>query len=298
MRTFRGYSSITQQVARGWRTFHSLQLSFNRRFKDGLSFGFNDTIPLYDHQSTGARLQHNADGTYSERPDQARSRRAARRRRSPTAHLEGQLRVGSAGCPRQRDRDESDRAAGQRLAAVGRLDRARPAPTTRSASPTRGARPGTGTRTSPDRRTTAARVRDHRRSRQRLQRRHLSAVQRGRVRGAAGRQRRPRVGRRLPARLFQQRHRHDASRGPFVSAADGSSSSALDTFNAFNQSRITGRNTNLSVASPTDGTPANLPFDAAGNLIVSRSLPKNAGFGVANGYQAPRTLQAQIRFSF
>jgi hypothetical protein len=72
----------------------------------------------------------------------------------------------------------------------------------------------------------------------------------------------------------------------------------VDAFNAFNQATITGRNTTLSVASPTDGTPANLPFDAPGNLIVSRSLPKNAGFGVVNDYQNPRTLQAQIRFSF
>jgi hypothetical protein len=61
MRAFRGNSLITQQWARGWRTFHSIQLSFNRRFRDGLSFGFNDTMPLYDHQSTSARLQHNPD---------------------------------------------------------------------------------------------------------------------------------------------------------------------------------------------------------------------------------------------
>jgi len=72
----------------------------------------------------------------------------------------------------------------------------------------------------------------------------------------------------------------------------------LDAFNALNQARITGRNTTLSVASPIDGTPANLAFDAAGNLVISRSLPKNAGFGVANAYQQPRTMQAQIRFSF
>ncbi len=71
MRAFRGYAGITQQWGRGWRTFHSLQLSFNRRFKDGLSFGFNDTIVLADNQSTGARLQHNADGTYALRSDQA-----------------------------------------------------------------------------------------------------------------------------------------------------------------------------------------------------------------------------------
>src|SRR5204863_3488996 len=44
MRAYRGYSSITQQWGRGWRTFHSLQLAFNRRFKDGVSFALNDTI--------------------------------------------------------------------------------------------------------------------------------------------------------------------------------------------------------------------------------------------------------------
>ena len=72
----------------------------------------------------------------------------------------------------------------------------------------------------------------------------------------------------------------------------------LDMFNMFNQSRVTGRNTTENLTSPTDSTPANLPFDANGNLIATRSQPKNAGFGVANAYQTPRTLQAQIRFSF
>jgi hypothetical protein len=36
------------------------------------------------------------------------------------------------------------------------------------------------------------------------------------------------------------------------------------------------------------------------NASVSpdRSKPKNAGFGVATGYQAPRNVQLQVRFSF
>jgi hypothetical protein len=72
----------------------------------------------------------------------------------------------------------------------------------------------------------------------------------------------------------------------------------IDAFNALNLSRITGRNTNMQVASTTDSTIMNLPFDASGNLITSRSLPKNAGFGVANGYQGARNLQAQLRFYF
>jgi hypothetical protein len=54
----------------------------------------------------------------------------------------------------------------------------------------------------------------------------------------------------------------------------------------------------MNVVSPTDSTFTNLPFDSNGNLIASRSQPKNAGFGVANGYQSPRSLQAWIRFVF
>jgi len=44
----------------------------------------------------------------------------------------------------------------------------------------------------------------------------------------------------------------------------------------------------MQVASPLDSTQTNLPYDAAGNVVASRSQPKNAGFGVANAYQAPR----------
>ena len=71
-------------------------------------------------------------------------------------------------------------------------------------------------------------------------------------------------------------------------------------FNALNQAIVTGRNTTREPGSPTDPVDGHhLPYDATGATVArSRSLPKNAGFGVANAYQAPRTLQAQIRFSF
>jgi len=72
----------------------------------------------------------------------------------------------------------------------------------------------------------------------------------------------------------------------------------LDIFNAPNEARITGRNATLNLVSPLDQTATNLPFDASGALIPSRSQPKNAGVGLANAYQSPRTLQAQIRFVF
>jgi len=73
----------------------------------------------------------------------------------------------------------------------------------------------------------------------------------------------------------------------------------VDAFNAPNSAIITGRNSSATFATPNDpNTIQNLPYDANGALIPSRSLPRGAGFGVANAYQAPRTVQIQVRFSF
>ena len=73
----------------------------------------------------------------------------------------------------------------------------------------------------------------------------------------------------------------------------------IDMFNAFNQAGITNRNSTLSLNSPANAVDIqNLPYDANGNIIDSRSRPRGAGFGVATGYQAPRTLQLQARFAF
>jgi hypothetical protein len=296
MRAFHGYSSITQQVSRGWRTFHSIQLSFSRRFKDGLAFGFNDTIPLYDHQSTGARLQHNADGTYSERADQAQQDEllgtviankhvlkgnfvwdlpdihSSARALKALGYLTNDWQLsgvwtGATGTNYTVGVSYQGGATGNGNQNI-------------TGSPTYGGRirivgdPGAGCSGDPYRQfTTSA----------------FGAPLRGSLGLESG---------------------NDYLRGCFSSALDMTITRnirlgkgrqvqfRLDAFNALNQAIVSGRNTTLSVVSPLDGTPANLPFDPSGNLIGSRSLPKNAGFGVANAYQAPRTMQAQIRFSF
>jgi hypothetical protein len=73
----------------------------------------------------------------------------------------------------------------------------------------------------------------------------------------------------------------------------------IDMFNAPNAGAITGRQNTLNLANPTAPAAAtNLPYDAAGKPIASRLVPRTAGFGVANTYQAARTIQAQLRFSF
>ena len=74
----------------------------------------------------------------------------------------------------------------------------------------------------------------------------------------------------------------------------------LDMFNALNAAGITGRNTTLNLNNPSDPvTGTNLPYDpVTGAPIASRLLPRGAGLGVATGFQAPRTMQLQLRFSF
>ena len=73
----------------------------------------------------------------------------------------------------------------------------------------------------------------------------------------------------------------------------------LDVFNLFNNAAVTNRNTTMQMASPsTPNVITNLPFDASGNLIDARSRPRGAGFGVATDYQAPRTVQLQLRVAF
>ena len=54
-------------------TYHSIQASLNRRFRDGIAFGLAYTLGLAWEGNIGLvqRLDHNADGTYAIRADQA-----------------------------------------------------------------------------------------------------------------------------------------------------------------------------------------------------------------------------------
>ena len=59
VRGYRGYSSMasTSRFYEGWRTYHSIQFSVNRRFRDGLQFGFNDTIHAVRRRPRRAALR-------------------------------------------------------------------------------------------------------------------------------------------------------------------------------------------------------------------------------------------------
>src|SRR5690606_14138036 len=74
LRPFRGYGSIGQHTTEFYDTYHSIQTSFNRRFRGGMSFGVNYTwsVSLVGNTGLTWRLQHGPDGSFTMREDQAR----------------------------------------------------------------------------------------------------------------------------------------------------------------------------------------------------------------------------------
>jgi hypothetical protein len=293
MRPFRGYGQISQFWARGWNTSHSVQVSLNRRFRNGLSFGLNDTIVLSQKQNAGARLQHNADGTYSERPDQAEADELLGNYVGTRQSFKGNFvwdlpdipTTGNSGLKVAGLVLNDWQLSGVWTANTGPaynvgVSYQNGGNVNVTGSPNFGGRVritgpiGTGCSSDPYRQLTYS---------------GFAAPEIGSVGLESG---------------------QDYLRGCFQNAVDlavarnirlGGTRNLqfrVDFYNALNEARITGRNATMQVTSPTNGTQVNLPFDASGNLIATRSQPKNAGFGVANGYQAPRTVQVQIRFSF
>ncbi len=303
MRAMRGYGVITTQMNRGWRTYHSIQVSLQRRFRNGFSFGFNDTISLSDSQQAGARLQHDADGTFTYRPDQEEANRLLGNN-NPIPHaMRGNfvwdlpdLRTDGGGLRAlayvMNDWQLSGIWSGARVAnfgasnptvayTVGFSYQNGGSSTNLTGSPDYGARvrvvgdPGSGCSSDP------------------LRQFNTAAFQ-GPLVGSVGLE-----------------SGNSYLEGCFIQVLDlaiarnirlgGNRNLQLrvDMFNAPMVGGITSRNTTINLTNPNDPvTPTNLPFDANGNVVDARSRPRGAGFGVATGYQRPREVQFQIRFSF
>jgi hypothetical protein len=294
LRPIVGYGDINLQWDRGWRTYHSIQLAANRRFANGVSFGFTDTIGLYDRQQAGVRLQHNPDGSYFIRQDQAQADQLLGQNNPirhtmranfvwdlPDLHSSGDV-LKAVGLL-VNDWQLSGIWSGTTGAAytVGFSYQNGGSNVNLTGSPNYGARirivgdPGAGCSSDP------------------LRQFNTAAFQ-GPLTGSVGLE----SGNSYLHGCFQSALDLAIARNIRLGGARNLQL-RVDMFNAPNQAIITGRNTTINLSSPSDPvTATNLPFDASGNVIASRSLPRNAGFGVANAYQNPRTVQAQIRFSF
>jgi hypothetical protein len=294
IRFFRGFGSINQQAPYGRRTYHSIQISLNRRFRNGLQFGFNDTIGLSDKQQSVRRWQHNADGTLSIRADQARADELLGNNRPQTHQVRGSF---VWQLPQLGGDSPATRALGYVLNdwslsgiyqvttgtayTVGYTYSSGGSNALITGSPDFAGRvnvvgdAGSGCSSDPLRQFTPA------------------AFQ-GPLPGSDGLE-----------------SGNDYAKGCMQSNIDlalarsirlGGSRRVelrLDVFNVFNQAAITSRVTNMTLASPSAPVAiTNLPYDAAGVPLATRSTPATAGFGMANGYQTPRTMQLQARFSF
>jgi hypothetical protein len=293
-RGFKGFAAISLQHHQNWETSHLVILSLNRRFRNGFSYGFSDTISLYDHRSTAPRWQHTAQG-YARRADQAEADRLLGTNISQPIHLIKGTFVWSL--PKMTATRPALRAAGLvvndwQVSGVLSADTGASydvgftyqnggGNVNLTGSPDYAARvkvvgdPGSGC------------------SSDRLRQFNTSAFQ-GPAIGS--------VGLESGAGYLRAcgRSTLDLAIARIVRlGGQRTLQLRLDLFNAMNAAAIANRNASMTLGSPNDPlTVQNLPFNADGSVIAARSVPRGAGFGVATAYQAPRTMQVQVRFAF
>jgi hypothetical protein len=302
MSPYRGYSGIQTVTSPGWRTFHSIQFSVNRRFSKGVQFGFNDTISLYDKGRVVAsgtipipmRYQHAADGTATIRADQAEQDKLLEDMGTPRHTLRGSF---VWDLPDLKASGTTGRVLGAILNdwqlsgmwtgvsgtpyVIGYSYASGGTNTNITGSPDYVGRiriigdPGAGCSSDP-------------------LRQFNTAAFAGPLPGSVGLE----SGNNYVKGCFQSAFDLAINRTIRI-AGSKNIQVRLEMYNAPNQAIITGRSTTMNMASPTTSTVAtNLPFDASGNPIPSRTKPSGAGFGVATAYQAARSMQLLIRFAF
>jgi len=295
MRSIRGYGNITMMQPLGWITSHFLQVGINHRFSHNVQFLINDTIALKRSANGGTRIQHDANGNWSYRADQAQA--DAYENYIGTRHtfkggfvwsIPALANLGSGGGQTliktvTRDWQLSGiwSASSPGTYTVGYSFQDGTNNQNITGSPDWGGRvsligdPGSGCSGDPYRMF------------------NTSAFAAPKV-GSTGLE----SGNDYMRGCWQQQYDLAVQREFRLGGESRRLSIRIDAYNAFNQSHVNGRNTGMQVASLANPTITNLPFDAAGNLVPSRSRPNSSGFGMATGYQNPRTIQLWLRFTF
>jgi carboxypeptidase family protein/TonB-dependent receptor-like protein len=295
LRPIRGYANIDQQWQEFERTYHSMQLSANRRFRNGVSFGGNYTLSFSDNGTTGVplRLQHNADGSFSIREDQAVFNKLMQnqglQRHIVKANFIWNLPDLHASAP-----------AGRIAAAIvndwqlsgiftggsgARYDitytyQSNGANVNLTGSPDYAARTvingDTGSGCTGDR-----------------FKQFTTSAFSGPLPGSLGLE----SGRNYM--IGCPDHTMDlAIARLFKLGAARTAQFRVEMYNAFNAVVYNARQTQLQLVSPTNQTIRNSQFLADGSVDPTRLKTTSAGFGAVTGAQPMRTIQAQLRFSF
>ena len=121
LRPYRGLGQVGFNFPDFHETYHSIQASLNRRFRDGVAFGLAYTLGLAWEGNIGLvqRLDHNADGTYAVRADQAEYQDLNQDMGNRRHLLKANFLWDLPNVPSTTSGDESGRRAGERLAALG-----------------------------------------------------------------------------------------------------------------------------------------------------------------------------------
>jgi len=296
LRPYRGLSTINQNTTDFWDLYHSLQMSLNRRFRNGFSFGTNYTWGISFTGNTGLqkRLQHAADGTFSLRADQAAYEELNKNLDARPHYVKAnavwelpKVRANGGGFARAIGHVVNDwQIAGVLTAGSGTTYdlsysyRDNGGNVNLTGSPDYGARilyvgdPGSGCTDN------------------QYAQFNTDAVK-GPTYGSLGLESGRNILRGCPDRtvdlaLMREIRMRGARRLEF----------RVDVFNAFNTVVINGRQTQIQYISPADLTIRNSQTRTDGSIDPARLTPRTAGFGAATGAQTMRNVQVQVRFAF
>ena len=296
LRTYQGYNAINQFAANFYRTSHGLQISAQRRFSRGFSAGLNWNWTPYDvgnysgDYSVTQRLEHRADGTVGLRADQPQWEALMADQGTPHHIFKGNAVwniPGPSGGSRIVHELLNDwQVSGVWTAqtgggySIGYSYQNNGNSVNLTGSPDYGSRvriignPGSGC------------------SDNQYQQFNTAAFA-GPTYGSNGME----SGRNYMHGCFTSIW--DLAVARFVRLG-GTRNIQLrvEVYNFFNTATVTGRNTGMTLNNPIDQVLQNNQFNADGTLNQSRVKPQSSGFGAANGWTNPLSVQAQIRFGF
>jgi hypothetical protein len=292
LRPFVGFANINQNTTEFWDTYHSLQMSLNRRFRNGFSFGANYTYGISYKGNLGLaqRYVHNPDGTFRLRDDQA----AYEKLNETLDRLPHQLKANAVWDLPNVSRlgpvfgaiVNDWRLAGVLTAGSGNAYdlgfgyNANGGNQNLTGSPDFGPRivftgdPGSGC------------------SSDQYRQFNVTAVT-GPTYGSTMMESGRNIMRGCPDKRVDMSLSRDVRMG-----GSRTLELRLDVFNVFVTVIYDQRNQNISYNSPTDLTVRNSQTLADGSLDPARLVPRNAGFGAATRAFALRNMQLQFRFRF
>jgi hypothetical protein len=292
LRPFQGLNTINQQTTEFSDTYHSIQASLNRRFRNGFSFGANYTYQLSFTGNTGLqkRLEHGADGSIRIRADQEQYEKLNEFLGGRPHYLKANAIWAFPAVPQSFGRVAGLILNDWQIAGVLTLDSGTYydlgysyqgiGNVNLTGSPDYGARivylkePGNGCSSDQYRQFDVTMVA-------------------GPTYNSVGLESGRNLLRGCPDHTVDLSISRDIRVG-----GNRRLELRVDMFNAFNAVVFTNRNTTIQYDNPLSQNILNSQTNADGSLVSTRLTPRTAGFGAATAAQNMRSVQLQFRFSF